>query len=60
VDALKSRAEDQTTEMKARLSEEVDADFTETISEINIRQASMQASLQLIGKTAGLTVLDFL
>jgi flagellar hook-associated protein 3 FlgL len=60
VDALKSQAEDQTTEMKARLSEEVDADFTETISEINIRQASMQASLQLIGKTAGLTVLDFL
>lgn len=60
VDTLRYRAEDQTTTMKERLSDEVDADFTETISEINTRQASLEASLRVIGQTAGLTVLNFL
>lgn len=60
VDMMRVRAEDQTIEMRSRMSEEVDADYTETISEITRRQASLEASLRLMGKTAGLTVLNFL
>lgn len=60
VDALKIEAEDQTVLMQARRSEEIDADLTEVISKISTRQAALEASLQLIGRTAGLTVLNFL
>lgn len=60
VDALRNVAEEQVLEMKARVSENVDADFTQIISQISTRQAAMEASLQLMGRTAGLTVLNFL
>lgn len=60
VDMMRIRAEDQTIEMRSRKSEEVDADYTATISEITRRQSSLEASLRLMGKTAGLTVLNFL
>lgn len=60
VNMMRTRAEDQTIEMRSRMSEEVDADYTATISEITRRQTSLEASLRLIGKTAGLTVLNFL
>ena len=60
VQTLQIRAEDQTVTMKERLSEEVDADFTETIAQINTFQAALEASLRVIGQTAGLTVLNFL
>jgi flagellar hook-associated protein 3 FlgL len=60
VERLQSSAEDQSVLMQSRLSEEVDADVAEVISQISSRQAAMEASLQLVGRTAGLTVLDFL
>jgi flagellar hook-associated protein 3 FlgL len=60
IDELKNRAEDQSASMTARLSDEIDADFTETISNINQRQAAIEASLRVIGQASGLTVLNFL
>ena len=60
VDALRIEAEDQTVAMKSRLSEEVDADLTQVISEISSKQAALEASLQMVGRTAALTVLNFL
>lgn len=60
VDTLKTTAEDQVVLMKSRYSEEIEADVTEVISSISARQSAMEASLQLMGRTAGLTVLDFL
>lgn len=60
VETMRFRAEDQAITMKERLSDEVDADFTETISQINTYQAALEASLRVIGQTAGLTVLNFL
>jgi flagellar hook-associated protein 3 FlgL len=60
VETLKFRAQDQTTTMQARLSEEIDADFAKTISDINNKQASLEASLRVIGQSSQLTVLNFL
>lgn len=60
VDTLRTYAEDQALETRSRLSDNVDADLTAMISQITTRQTSLQASLQLIGKAANLTVLNYL
>lgn len=60
VNIMKARAEDRAVLMKSQMSEEIDAEYTSVISDINRRQASLEASLRLIGQTSGLTVLNFL
>ncbi|MEM9365353.1 MAG: flagellar hook protein [Planctomycetota bacterium] len=52
--------EEQTTQTEALLSDSLDADLAEVVSELSARQASMEASLRFIGQTAQLTVLNFL
>jgi len=60
VQNLRTAADDQAINLKGELSIEVDADLATVISELNSRQASLEASLRVIGQTARLTLLDFL
>jgi len=60
VTALKTIAEDYRMEKKSRVSESIEADLTEVISQISSRQSAIQASLQLVAKASGLSVLNFL
>ncbi len=60
LDTLGSRLEDDNIELKKTLSDEIDVDLTEAISNLLARQASYQASLQLTGQTFQLSLLDYL
>jgi flagellar hook-associated protein 3 FlgL len=60
LDAVQVRVEDESIELQKGLSDEVDADLVETISELTRRQAALQATLQLIGRSFRLSLLDFL
>jgi len=60
MDALRRRIESEKVELRATLSEEIDTDIVQAISELSSRQANMQATLQMIGKSLRLTVLDYL
>ncbi len=60
LDILAQRVQDEDVQLRASLSEEIDADLVKTISELSARQASIEATLRLIGQTLQLTVLDFI
>jgi flagellin-like hook-associated protein FlgL len=60
LDTLQTRLEDEELELQTTLSNEIDTDLASAISEMTKRQAAMQASLQLMGQTARLTLLDYL
>lgn len=60
LDVLAQRLDDETVELKSTLSLEIDIDLVEAISNLTARQASYQASLQLMAKTFQLTLLDYL
>ena len=60
LEVLKQRHEDEDVELRRVLSNEIDTDLVEAISQMTIRQASLQASLRLIGRTLQLTLLDFI
>ncbi|WP_404310184.1 flagellin N-terminal helical domain-containing protein [Neorhodopirellula lusitana] len=57
---LRTAVEDETVLMQSQLSDEVDADLASVISELQARQAALQASMQFIGQTANMTVLNYL
>jgi len=60
VDQMKDAAEGQKIALTAELSTEVDTDFAAVVSEMTQRQASLEASMRLIGQTARLSLIDFL
>jgi flagellin-like hook-associated protein FlgL len=60
LDSLDIRIDDETIELKTTLSKEIEVDLVEAISNLTARQATFQASLQLIGKTFQLSLLDFI
>jgi flagellin-like hook-associated protein FlgL len=60
LDVLSQRLEDESVELTATLSVEIDTDLVEAISNLTARQASFQASLQLMGRTFQLSLLDYL
>jgi flagellar hook-associated protein 3 FlgL len=60
LETLGMRLEDDNIELKKTLSDEIDVDLTEAISNLLARQASYQASLQLTGQTFQLSLLDYL
>lgn len=59
-DSLRRRHENEEVELKSSLSLEIDADLVQTISDLTARQASVEATLRLVGQTLQLSVLDFL
>jgi flagellin-like hook-associated protein FlgL len=57
---LKNRIEREDIEIRATLSTEIDTDIVKAVSELTARQANMQATLQLIGRSLQLSVFDYL
>ncbi len=59
-----ARTQDLSAEQQLLLtqmeSDELDADLAQTISELTAREAALQASLNLMGQTARLTLFDYL
>ncbi|MDA8743441.1 flagellar hook protein [Rubripirellula amarantea] len=60
VDDLQIAAEDNKIKLQAQLSEELDADLATVISELSQRQATLDASMRMIGQTSQITVLNYL
>ncbi|HTN74367.1 MAG TPA: hypothetical protein VL096_03940, partial [Pirellulaceae bacterium] len=60
LDTIQIRTEDETVELKSTLSVEIETDLVTAISDLTARQASFQASSQLMGKTFQLSLLDYL
>jgi flagellar hook-associated protein 3 FlgL len=52
--------EDEDVELQRALSNEVDVDLIEAISNLTSRQVSLQASLQAMGGILQLSLLDFI
>ncbi len=60
IDDLKSLQEDNQIELKADESRNFDADFAKTITELQARQASYEASLKLLGSASQLSLFNYL
>ncbi|MDA1055709.1 MAG: flagellar hook-associated protein FlgL [Planctomycetota bacterium] len=60
INILEQRVQDEDVQLRAALSEEIDADLVKAISDLAARQANMEATLRLIGQTLQLTVLNFI
>ncbi len=60
LETLQTRLDDEEIELKDSLSNEINTDLAEAISNLTARQAALQASLQLMAQTSKLTILDFL
>ncbi|MEM1069113.1 MAG: flagellar hook protein [Planctomycetota bacterium] len=57
---LQERTEDTVVQLRAQLSDEIDADLATVISDLTQRQTALEASLRLMGQTSQLTILNFL
>ncbi|WP_425615688.1 flagellar hook-associated protein FlgL [Anatilimnocola sp. NA78] len=60
LDTLDARLQDEDVELQASLSNEIEVDWTEAISTLAARQASLQASLQLTAQAFQLSLLNYL
>ncbi len=60
LDLLQQRLETEQVELQSTLSLEVDVDITEAVIQLNSRMAALQAALRVAGRTARLTLLDFI
>jgi flagellar hook-associated protein 3 FlgL len=60
LDRMQELADDTVVDLKAQLSQEVDADIAKVITDITARQTSQEASLKLIAQSARMSLLDFL
>ena len=60
LEQLRQSAESDSTSLQAQLSGEVDADMAKIISDLSQRQMALEASMQIIGQTSQLTVLNYL
>ena len=57
---LMSRTDDQQVQLKEVEADEIEADLASVISNLQSRQAAMQASLQLMGQSSRMTLFDFI
>jgi flagellar hook-associated protein 3 len=60
LDVLKQRLDTENTQLRQALSDDIDADFTQVITDLTGRQTSFQAALQATSQTFKLTLLDYL
>ena len=58
-DTLRRRHENEEIELKSSLSDEIDADLVQTISDLTARQVSIEATLRLVGQSLQLSLLNF-
>ena len=57
---LQASTENNVTQLRGQLSDEVDADLATVISELTQRQTALDASMRLMGQTSKMTILNFL
>ena len=57
---VQSQLEDEKVLLTSNLSDEIDTDLPDAISQLAARQAALQASLQLAGQVFQLSLLNFL
>ncbi|QDT67766.1 flagellar hook-associated protein FlgL [Planctomycetes bacterium MalM25] len=60
LESIEQRLTDEEVTLREALSDEIDADLVEVISDFTAKQASLQASLQTSGALLGLSILDFI
>lgn len=60
LDVLATRLEDETIHLKSALSDTIEVDLAEAISQLTQRQATVQVSLQMTAQLARLTLMDYL
>lgn len=60
LDVSKAALEDEKILLKSSLSEEIDVDLVQAISELTARQLAMQASLQVTANIMHLSLLDYI
>ena len=60
LDTLTQRLDNEEIELRETLSLEIEVDLVTAISELTSRQAAAEASLQVIARLSGLTLLSFL
>lgn len=60
LDVLHDRIDTEVIDLKSVLSNEIEVDLTEAISNLTAKQAAYQASLQMTAQTVRLTLLDYL
>jgi len=60
LDTIQSQLQDETVELKSNLSDAIDTNMPEAISNLTARQAAMQASLQLAARVFQTSLLDYL
>lgn len=60
LESIEDRLIDEDVSLRSALSEEIDADLIQVISDFTAKQAAMQASLQISGSLLNLTILDFI
>ncbi|MEM6329252.1 MAG: hypothetical protein AAF790_03270, partial [Planctomycetota bacterium] len=60
LNSLQFRLEDEEVELRSTLSEELDVDLTQAISDFTARQFAMQASLQTTASLLQLSILNFI
>lgn len=60
LDVLKFRSEEEILELRSSLSQEIEIDMVQAISDFSAKQASFEASLQMMGQLYRLTLLDFI
>ena len=60
LEAIEQRLADEDVTLRTALSEEIDADLVEVISDYTAKQFAVQASLQTAGTLLNLSILDFI
>jgi flagellin-like hook-associated protein FlgL len=60
LDIIKTRLEDENVQLQSALSNEIDVDLVEAISNLTARQYALQASLQTAANILNLSILDYI
>lgn len=60
LDAVQTRLEDENVQLQSALSNEVDVDLVEAVSNLTARQYALQASLQMSANMLNLSILDYI
>lgn len=60
LDSVQTRLEDENVQLKSALSNEIDVDLVEAITNLTARQYALQASLQTAGLILNLSILDYI
>ncbi|HEY2415664.1 MAG TPA: flagellar hook-associated protein FlgL [Pirellulaceae bacterium] len=60
IDTIQSQLTDQVTQLKSNLSDDIDTNLPDAISQLTARQAALQASLQLAAQVFQTSLLNYL